>query len=68
MSLSEKRQGKNAQILKYVNKFIFKKNNNSYAFRLISHVTCIFKLFYFITLCPSNELTFFFEVEGLAWG
>lgn len=47
MSLSEKRQGKNAQILKYVNKFIFKKNNNSYAFRLISHVTCIFKLFLF---------------------
>lgn len=27
MSLSEKRQGKNAQMLKYVNKFTFKKKN-----------------------------------------
>lgn len=47
MSLSEKRQGKNAQMLKYVNKFTFKKKTNSYAFRLISHVTCSFKLFLF---------------------
>lgn len=47
MSLSEKRQGKNAQMLKYVNKFTFKKKTNSDAFRLISHVTCSFKLFLF---------------------